>query len=103
MGNPHPTHVGHDCTALCAARGENRLLTGLLPITESDEQDMFLAGFPTSGSTWMENLGASARCGIDPELRPDSIIQESVPDVVYKRYYKRFSTPMVFAFPASHS
>jgi hypothetical protein len=75
---------------------EIRSLTGQLPITEFDERDIFLAGFPKSGNTWMQNLAAGVLYGIDPELTPDSLIQELVPDVVYKRYYKRFSTPMVF-------
>jgi hypothetical protein len=75
---------------------EIRSLTGQLPITELDERDIFLVGFPKSGSTWMQNLAAGVLYGIDPELTPDSLIQELVPDVAYKRYYKRFSIPMVF-------
>ncbi len=71
---------------------EIRSLTGQLPIAEFDERDIFWGGFPKSGSTRMQNLAAGSLYGIDPELTPDSLIQELVPDVVYKRYYKRFST-----------
>ena len=80
---------------------EIRSLTSQLPITEFDERDIFLAGFPKSGSTWMQNLGAGVVCGIGPEFTPDSLVQELVLGVVYKRYNKSFSTPMVFKF-ASH-
>jgi len=37
---------------------EIRSLTGQLPITEFDERDIFWAGFPKLGSTWMQNLAA---------------------------------------------
>ncbi|MEJ5227787.1 sulfotransferase domain-containing protein [Thermodesulfovibrio sp.] len=73
---------------------------GLLPITEFSEEDVFIVGYPKSGNTWMQNLVAGLVYGVDPELSPDTIIQELVPDIHYKRYYKRFKTPMFFK---SHS
>jgi hypothetical protein len=51
----------------------------------------------------MQNVAVGVVYDIDPELTPDSLIQELVPNMVYKRYYKRFSPPMVFKFLASHS
>src|SRR5438067_12223108 len=68
--------------------------TGLAPIGVYDPQDIFIAGYPKSGNTWFQNLIASLIYGVATELAPDALIQELVPDVHHKRYYRRFRTPM---------
>ncbi len=70
--------------------------TGLTPITEHDENDIFIVGYPKSGNTWFQNLVSGVMFGVNPLYGPDTLIQEMVPDVHYKRYYKRFWTPMFF-------
>ena len=77
---------------------DNRVRSGLrlVPITDFAEEDVFVAGYPKSGHTWFQNLVAGIIYGVDPEIAPDTLIQELVPDVHYKQYYKRFQTPMFF-------
>jgi hypothetical protein len=57
---------------------------------------VFIVGYPKSGNTWFQNIFASLVYGVDAYLSPDSIIQDLIPDVHYKRYYRRYSTPMYF-------
>lgn len=61
-----------------------------IPISKTEDQDVFIAGFPKSGNTWMQNLVAGLVFGIDTNFLPDSLTQELVPDVHYKEVYKRF-------------
>ena len=69
---------------------------GFTPIRESRPEDVFIVGYPKSGNTWFQNLVSGVVYGADPELTPDSVIQELVPDVHAKQYYKRFATPTFF-------
>ncbi|MDR7420726.1 MAG: sulfotransferase domain-containing protein [Armatimonadota bacterium] len=73
-----------------------RRLTPLVPIDAVTERDVFIAGFPKSGHTWFQNIVCGVIYGVDPEYAPDTLVQELVPDVHYKRFYKRFATPMYF-------
>lgn len=73
-----------------------RTLTGLLPITETHREDIFLVAYPKSGITWLQHLVAGIIYGLDPAYAPDALVQELVPDVERKRFYKRFRTPMFF-------
>lgn len=70
--------------------------TGQVPISEFVPQDIFVVAYPKSGNTWFQNLAAGVVFGVNPEYAPDSLIQELVPDVDYKQFYKRFLTPMIF-------
>ena len=64
----------------------------LTPINQTEPQDVFIAGFPKSGNTWMQSLVAGLLYGIDTEYMPDKLAQEIVPDVHTRNYYKRFGT-----------
>ncbi len=66
------------------------------PIIEFSDEDVFIVGYPKSGNTWFQNLIGGIIYGVNPEHAPDTLIQELVPDVHYKKYYKRFWTPMFF-------
>src|SRR5215216_162223 len=72
------------------------LQTDLMPITQFSDKDVFIAGYPKSGNTWFQNLITGIYFGINPELAPDTLIQELVPDIHFKKYYRRFKTPMFF-------
>lgn len=61
-----------------------------IPIDQTEPQDIFIAGFPKSGNTWVQNLISGIIFGISTEFLPDRLTQELVPDVHYKKYYKRF-------------
>lgn len=69
---------------------------GLTPIRESRLEDVFIVGYPKSGNTWFQYLVSGVVHGVDPELAPDSLVQELVPDVHAKQYYQRFATPTFF-------
>ncbi len=69
---------------------------GLLPMGEFAPTDVFLVGYPRSGHTWFQNLLAGVAFGVDPEFAPDSLIQDLVPGVKYKRHYKRYGPTAYF-------
>ena len=62
--------------------------TGLRPIDEFAQTDVFIVGYPKSGNTWMQYLVAGAFCGIDLEVAPDAVVQDLAPDVHFKKFYK---------------
>ena len=70
--------------------------TGLAPIDATNKDDIFIAGYPKSGNTWMQNLVAGLLYGMDMELVPDGLIQEIVPDVHTAKFYRRYGTPTFF-------
>src|SRR5687767_15231360 len=69
---------------------------GLQPIRETSAADVFICGYPRSGNTWFQNLLAGVVHGVDPEFAHDSLIQDLVPDVHYKRFYKRYGPHAYF-------
>ena len=73
---------------------------GLRPIGETEPADIFVCGYPRSGHTWFQNLLAGVVFSVDPEFAHDSLIQDLVPDVHYKRFYKRYGST---AYLKSHT
>ena len=69
---------------------------GFIPINEHKDQDIFLVAFPKSGITWLQSLVAGLQYGIDTEFLPDKLVQEIVPDIYDKKYYKRFGDIKIF-------
>ncbi len=65
-------------------------------ITDTEDKDVFIAGYPKSGNTWMQNLVASLVFGIDGKLLPDALTKEIIPDVHYKKFYKRLLDECIF-------
>ncbi|MGC9504009.1 sulfotransferase domain-containing protein [Baaleninema sp.] len=71
--------------------------TETVPISEFvPEEDVFVVGYPKSGNSWFQNLITGLVYGVNPAQAPDTIVQDLVPDIHYKRYYRRYSTPMFF-------
>lgn len=66
------------------------------PINESHPSDVFVAGYPKSGITWIQYLLAGLTCGVDASSAPDTLVQALVPDVGYQKFYMRFATPTFF-------
>src|SRR5262245_49052900 len=69
---------------------------GYTPIRTVMPNDVFVVGYPKSGNTWFQYIVSALVYGVDPEATPDSVIQELVPDVHAKSFYKRFATPTYF-------
>lgn len=70
--------------------------SGYRPIGQCEPEDVFIAGYPKSGNTWVQLLVAAMQFELNPAAVPDSLVQELVPDVHYKRYYKRFLPRVAF-------
>ncbi len=58
--------------------------------------DIFVVGYPKSGNTWVQYLIAGVVFGVDTRFSPDSLIQDLVPDVNFKQFYKRYLSRMFF-------
>lgn len=69
---------------------------GFSRITEFSPDDIFIAGYPKSGNTWVQGLIAGAIYGLDLRLAPDSLVQDLVPDVHFKKIYRRYQSPVFF-------
>ena len=74
----------------------NQQYTEYCNIEAVEPQDVFIAGFPKSGNTWLQLLVASMLFDFKPETMPDTLVQELVPDLHFKRHYKRFLSRMAF-------
>ena len=82
---------------------EGALPDGFLPMGSYQPDDLFIIGFPKSGHTWTQNLIAEALYGFSAETTPFQLIQDLAPDIHYRKYYKRYRSPMFFkahALPA---
>src|SRR5215207_8452882 len=69
---------------------------GFLPIAQVSETDVFIVGYPKSGNTWFQNLVCSVNFGVHSKFTPDKLIQDLVPDVHAKPYYKRYEAQTFF-------
>jgi hypothetical protein len=70
--------------------------TGLHRIDDTSPNDVFICGFPKSGNTWFQHLVTAVVYGVDVAATPDTVINELVPDVHFKKYYRRFGETMFF-------
>lgn len=71
--------------------------TDLIPITEFNSDDVFIVGYPRSGNSWVHNLVAGIIYYVDLGYIRYSIINDLIPGVHRKRYYKRYSQTMFFS------
>src|SRR5579862_9101604 len=68
----------------------------LQSITDFDPKDIFVVAYPKSGVTWMQYLLAGLIFGIDARHAHDSLVQDLVPDVHQRTFYRRHMTPTFF-------
>ncbi|MGJ3238730.1 MAG: sulfotransferase domain-containing protein [Anaerolineae bacterium] len=57
--------------------------------------DVFIAGFPKCGNTWMQTIIAGMVYGMDASVAPIRMVLDLVPEV-HKSYYRRYTTPTYF-------
>lgn len=69
---------------------------GLFAINDTSENDIFIVGYPKSGNTWLQNILVEIAYGFDVSKVDDTLLQELVPDVHFKRYYNRYMKTMFF-------
>ena len=69
---------------------------GWHPIDQTGAQDVFIVSYPKSGNTWYQNLVSGLVFGCNPALTSDHIIQELVPDVHSKKFFRRFGDRAFF-------
>lgn len=63
---------------------------------EFAEQDIFIAGFPKSGNTWMQHLMAGMNYSTDMSAISNLLVRDLIPDVHQGQYYKRYQERMIF-------
>ncbi len=68
----------------------------LLPIEKTMDHDIFIAGFPKSGNTWMQSLVSGVVYGIDPAFLPFTLAGDLVVDVHARTFYKRYQDTAFF-------
>jgi hypothetical protein len=69
---------------------------GLIPIDQTQSSDVFIVGFPKSGNTWLQTLTAALVFGVDIERCPDTLVQDVVPDIYDRPFYRRYLTSAYF-------
>lgn len=77
----------------------------MTPIHKTQPQDIFIAAYPKSGNTWMQNLISGIIYGVDTAILPDKLTQKLIPNVHKTDYYKRFLDFACFKtheFPKPH-
>ncbi len=59
-------------------------------------EDVFIVGYPKSGNTWFQDITAGLALGALPEIAPQSLVQDLVPDLHANPNFKRYATPTFF-------
>ncbi len=65
-------------------------------IQKYSENDIFIAGFPKSGNTWMQHLMTGVHFGMTMEYVSNRLVRELTPDVHQVSHYRRFDDICVF-------
>src|SRR5581483_9342872 len=63
--------------------------------TETKPDDVLIAAYPKSGSTWLQNLAVGMVYGADPSRLPDPLVNALSPIIEEVKWYRRFREPML--------
>ena len=69
---------------------------GFIPMNDFQEKDIFIAGYPKSGNTWLQNIITGLLIDSTSQLLTPKLINEIIPDIHVKKYFKRFFNVMIF-------
>ena len=67
-----------------------------IPIDQVRTNDVFIVGYPKSGTTWLQHLVAGLVFRVNLDFTPDLLVQDLVPDVHARRYYRRYLSRTFF-------
>lgn len=67
-----------------------------IPISETWDEDIFIAGYPKSGNTWLQNLISSIILETTSQNLNQSLVNELIPNLHGRSYYKRVYPIMFF-------
>jgi hypothetical protein len=68
----------------------------IYPTSYSNENDVFIASYPKSGTTWLRHLSTSLIYGMDASLVPDILVNLLFPDLHAFKYYLRSGMPVLY-------
>lgn len=77
---------------------------GYRRIGDVSEEDVFVVGYPKSGNTWVQHLLAGVAYGMSMRDASNLLVQDLIPDVHNKKFYKRYGDIQFFkshAFPVA--
>jgi hypothetical protein len=69
---------------------------GLVPISQTSADDVFVCGYPKSGNTWFQHMLAGLVFGADTEAATDVLMNDLIPDVHFAKYYRRYGAVSFF-------
>ena len=60
---------------------------GFIPMNDFQEKDIFIAGYPKSGNTWLQNIITGLLIDSTSQLLTPKLINEIIPDIHVKKYF----------------
>lgn len=70
--------------------------TFLESIQKAGPDDIFVVGYPKSGNTWLQHLLTSLVYGLDIRYTPPVLMNDLMPDLDVRKFYRRYCSPMFF-------
>jgi hypothetical protein len=65
-------------------------------ISDIKPKDMFIAGYPKSGNTWLQFLMCGILCRMDMSVTTQNMVRDIVPDIQFNDRYRRYFSEMCF-------
>ena len=65
-------------------------------INDTLPSDVFIAGYPKSGNTWLQSMLCAVVLDSNPVFQSDSLVKEVIPDIHMNHFYKRLGEVQFF-------